>query len=186
MTSRASVGGGARVRLFCALTLAPETVAALAAWQEEALPHGAYRLVRGENLHLTLAFLGHRPAVEVPGIAAELRAAAATAGHVELRVLHYRETRSAGMLALGDRGDAAGALAVELHSRLARLGVYEPEGRPWLPHLTVVRFSGQRPRLAPALPDLGGFSPSGAAVYHSVLAPAGAAYEIVESVRLGG
>jgi len=35
-----------------------------------------------------------------------------------------------------------------------RLGVYEPEQRLWLPHLTVVRFRA-RPRLVPEPPDLG-------------------------------
>ena len=46
------------------------------------------------------------------------------------------------------RTGARGALAGDLHERLERLGVYEPEARPWLPHVTVVRFR-ERPRLAP-------------------------------------
>jgi hypothetical protein len=36
------------------------------------------------------------------------------------------------------------------------------------------------------VPDLGAFSPSDAAVYHSLLRPSGAQYEILETVALGG
>ena len=68
---------------------------------------------------------------------------------------------------------------------LERLGVYEREARRWLPHVTVLRFRSA-PRLRPPLPDLGRVSPSEAALYHSVLRPAGAQYEILQSVPLGG
>ena len=61
-----------RIRLFCALQLPAEVRAALAAWGERTL-HGG-RLVREDDLHVTLAFLGHRPAGEVPAIVRELRA----------------------------------------------------------------------------------------------------------------
>ena len=89
------------------------------------------------------------------------------------------------MLVLSDEGGTATAVAEDLHERLERLGVYEREGRPWLPHLTVVRFR-RRPRLDPPLPRLDPFSPSDAAVYLSRLSPSGAQYEVVESFALGG
>jgi 2'-5' RNA ligase len=89
------------------------------------------------------------------------------------------------MVVLDDEGGAASALAVDLHGRLERLGVYEREARVWLPHLTVVRFN-RRPRLDPPLPLVGRFSPSDAAVYLSRLSPSGAQYEVVESFALGG
>ena len=80
-----------------------------------------------------------------------------------LRPLRYRETRSVGMFVLEDEEGRAGRLAVDLHERLERLEVYRREARPWLPHVTVLRFRSP-PRLRPALPELGGFVPSGAAV----------------------
>jgi 2'-5' RNA ligase len=89
------------------------------------------------------------------------------------------------MLVLDDAEGCAAALATDLFERLERLGVYERERRPWLPHVTVLRFR-RPPRLRPPLPDLGEFSPSGAAVYHSVLRPGGAQYEVLEFVDLGG
>jgi hypothetical protein len=49
----------------------------------------------------------------------------------------------------------------------------------------VLRFRSP-PRLRPPLPALAPFSPSEAAVYHSVLARGGARYEVLESVLLGG
>ena len=84
------------------------------------------------------------------------------------------------MLVFSDETGAAGALARDLHGRLERLGVYEPEARPWLPHLTVVRFR-ERPRLSPPPAGLTNVCPSGAAVYLSVLRPTGAQYVVVQN-----
>ena len=160
----------------------------VAAWQARELGGGlaaGARIVPPANLHLTLAFLGHRPAGELGAVAAALRAAAAEAHELRLSAHGYRETRSVGMLTFGDAGDRAGALARRLHERLEELGVYRREERPWLPHLTVLRFR-ERPRLRPALPELGEVSPSDAAVYLSRLRPGGAQYEVLEAVALGG
>ena len=140
---------------------------------------------RRQNLHVTLAFLGARPAAEVDAIGAELAAGAAAGSPIVLRALGYRETRSVGMLVFEDQDGAAGELARDLHERLQRLGVYEPERRAWLPHVTVVRFR-ERPRLAPPLPGLGEVAPSGAAVYMSRLRPTGAEYVVVQEFPLGG
>jgi RNA 2',3'-cyclic 3'-phosphodiesterase len=151
------------------------------AWQTTYLS-GA-RPVDRPNLHVTLAFLGARPAREVPAIAGELATAAAGAAPIVLGALRYRETRSVGMVVLSDEGGAAAALAADLAARLGRLGVYRPEQRAWLPHVTVARFR-ERPGLAPPPPALGRVSPSDAAVYSSVLRPAGAQYRVLESVAL--
>jgi len=184
MTSADSVEGDVRIRLFCALRLPDATVDALVEWQAF-LPDGRFRPVAPDNLHVTLAFLGHRPRRDVEPISAELAAAASTARPIRLSVQGYRETRSVGMLVLEDAGNAAAALAADLHQRLEQLGVYEPERREWLPHLTVVRFR-ERPRLHPELPRLGSLVPSGAAVYLSRLRPTGAQYVVLEEFGLGG
>jgi RNA 2',3'-cyclic 3'-phosphodiesterase len=182
----ASVGGRERLRLFCALCLPTDTIEELSRWQAEAFGEtGRVRVLGREQLHVTLAFLGSRPAGELEAIAAELRSAARAGEPATLTVKGYRETRSVGMLVLDDEGGRAASLAVDLHQRLERLGVYERERRPWLPHLTVIRFRA-RPWLRPLLPELGPFVTSEAAVYMSVLRPSGAQYEVLQSVALEG
>jgi RNA 2',3'-cyclic 3'-phosphodiesterase len=183
VTSAGTVEARERLRLFCALRLPEPTLEALAEWQEREL--GGGRIVAGDHVHITVAFLGSRPAGELPAIAAALRDAAASAARPVLQVRGYRETRSVGMLVFDDEDARATAFAADVHERLERLGVYERERRPWLPHVTVLRFR-ERPRLRPSLPELGAVSPSEAAVYSSVLRPTGARYEVLESVLLGG
>lgn len=177
------MGGDERLRLFCALRLPDGALDDVVAWQHRVLASG--RIVPRESLHLTAAFLGHRPAAELPAVLAALRAAAASARPMRLAVERYRETRSVGMLVCADADGAAAAFASDLQSRLAAAGVYEPERRAWLPHLTVLRFR-ERPRLRPPLPELEPFAPSDAAAYLSRLRPDGARYEVLESARLGG
>jgi RNA 2',3'-cyclic 3'-phosphodiesterase len=180
------VGSDASLRLFCALRLPADVLDGLVAWGARALPEGGgVRRVGRANLHVTLAFLGRRPAEEVGAIERELREAAAAARPARFAVSRYRETRSVGMLVLDDEDGRSSALAGDLHERLERLGVYERERRPWLPHLTVVRFR-ERPRLTPPLPELGAFGPSDVALYHSVLRSTGAQYEALETFALGG
>lgn len=181
MSSPGSVGGRERLRLFCGFSLADETLERIERWQAEHL-HG--RLVGPANLHITLAFLGSRPVEDVAMVAAAVESVPAFEP-ILFRARSYRETRSVGMLALEDVGGKGTVAAEQLHEMLHLLGIYEPEKRRWLPHVTVLRFR-ERPRLRPPVPDLGTFSPSGAAVYHSVLRPGGAQYEILESVALGG
>jgi 2'-5' RNA ligase len=181
----ASVGRDERIRLFCALRLPSEAVERLVSWQAEAF--AGVRDVRplgSDHLHVTLAFLGHRPARELPAIVEALRAAADAASPALLCLRGYRETRSVGMLTFDDEGGRAAALASDLHGRLQGLGVYEPEHRRWLPHVTVLRFR-RRPRLHPPLPELEPFVPSDAAAYLSRLRPGGAQYEVLESVPVG-
>jgi RNA 2',3'-cyclic 3'-phosphodiesterase len=182
MSRAASVEGHDRLRLFCGLRLPDATLDTLERWQAERLRG---RIVPRENLHVTLAFLGSRAASELEAIAGALREAAGQARPPVLRALRYRETRSVGMVVLDDEEGRSARLADELHGRLEALGFYRREARPWLPHVTVLRFR-ERPRLRPPVPDLGAFSPSDAAVYHSALSPDGAQYSVLESAPLGG
>lgn len=177
------MSGDERIRLFLALRLPADALDAIERWQRERLR--GVRVVRREHLHVTLAFLGHRPAAELEGIVAALREAAAGTGEIRLTPVRYRETRSVGMLVLDDHEDGATLLAADLHERLEALSVYRREGRPWLPHLTVARWR-ERPRLRLEAPPVRTFVPSDAAAYLSRLHPAGAQYEVLESVALGG
>jgi RNA 2',3'-cyclic 3'-phosphodiesterase len=184
MTDPASVGADARLRLFLALRLPDGVLDRIEEWQHANLRD--VRVVPREHLHVTLAFLGHRPAAELDAVVGELREAAAEAGpDLRLAATRYRETRSVGMLVLADVGGGATALAGDLHARLERLGVFSREERPWLPHVTVARFR-ERPRLRPEPPAGGTFVPSDAAAFLSRLRPGGAQYEVLEVAPLGG
>lgn len=183
MSSTGSVGGRERLRLFCALRLPDDVLDRLEQWQAEQLREG--RVVPQEHLHVTLAFLGSRPASELSAVAGALEDAAGQAGEIVFSATRYRETRSVGMVVLEDEAGEGTLVAEALFDGLERLGVYEREARPWLPHVTVLRFRA-RPRLDPPVPDLGQFRPSDAAVYMSALRPTGAQYEVLESVPLGG
>jgi 2'-5' RNA ligase len=184
MTSPASVAGDERLRLFLALRLPEQVLDVVEAWQAQL--HGAIRVVPRDHLHITLAFLGSRPAGELDAIVGALRAAAASApADLPLAASRYRETRSVAMLALDDPSGGVTALADDVQARLEALGVYKREGRPWLPHLTVARFR-ERPRLRLDPPAMGTFVPSDAAAYLSRLHPGGVQYAVLESVGLGG
>ena len=185
MTSPSTVGGDGRLRLFLGLRLPGDALDAVEGWQRDRLER--MRIVPRGHLHVTLAFLGHRPAADLAGILAALREAASAApGEIRLPVERYRETRSVAMLVCGDEGGRAGRLAADLQARLEALGVYRREARPWLPHLTVGRFR-ERPGLNPELANMRTYVliPSDASAYLSRLRPSGVEYEVVASVALG-
>lgn len=181
MNGAATVGGDDRLRLFLALELPDDVVHALGGWGKRYLEGG--RPV--ESFHVTLAFLGSRPRSDLDAIIGVLRESARESGPFALRPVRYRETRAVGMLVLEDRSGEARRLAASVHARLEQLGGYQPEARPWLPHVTVLRFR-ERPRLSPPVPEIGPFAPSGAAAFLSHLRRTGAQYEVLESCSLGG
>lgn len=182
----ASVERRDRLRLFCALSLPGDAVRDLVAWQSRELTTARdVRIVPPENLHVTLVFLGGRPTRDVEAILGVLRDPAIHGPPPVLTPVRYRETRSVGMVVFADEDGRATQIAQRVATGLEGLGVYERERREWLPHVSVVRFRA-RPRLEPPLPELGPVSPSEVALYHSVLRPSGAQYEILESVGLGG
>ena len=186
MSPERTLEGNDRLRLFVALRLPADVVAGLVEWQAAALAGAPVRVLEPENLHVTIAFLGRRPAAELDAIESAVREAAKEARRPLLQVARYRETVRVGMLVLReDEPRHAHRLAGSVMRRLQELGVYEPEKRDWSPHVTVARFPAQ-PRLSPVLPELGAISPSELALYHSVLRPTGAQYAILESVALGG
>jgi 2'-5' RNA ligase len=181
VTAGATVGGDVRIRLFLALALPDDVSATLARWGRRHLTGGRAL----ESFHVTLAFLGSQPRSALEPITELLRRESAATEPFELEIVRYRETRSVGMLVLADRSSRATSLADRVQGGLEQLGVYERERRPWLPHVTVLRFR-ERPRLDPPLPQIRSFAPSGAAALLSRLHPSGARYEVLESCSLGG
>src|SRR5690242_5899495 len=123
MTRAASVGADERLRLFLGLRLPEPVLDAVETWQGEHLR--GVRAVPRAHLHVTVAFLGRRPAGELDAVLGELREAAAGAPEdLRLAAARYRETRSVAMLVLDDLGGGATAFADDLQARLERIGVY--------------------------------------------------------------
>jgi RNA 2',3'-cyclic 3'-phosphodiesterase len=175
------VAGSERLRLFCALRLDDEALERVVSWQERELRGG--RIVPRDNLHLTLAFLGAQDSGAVPAIAGALAAVVGEGRGPRFGLRGYRETGSVGMLTFADEGGEGAALFARLADALEQLGLYHREARPWLPHLTVLRFR-VRPRLQPPLPELAEVAPSDVAVFMSRLRPGGALYDVLEAVSL--
>ena len=100
----------------------------------------------------------------------------------ERRAVERRDQEQALLRVAGQHARQQVELVVD-DLRMDRLRRDVDETRPWLPHLTVLRFR-ERPRLCPPLPETGTFVPSGAAAYLSRLHPTGARYEVLVRVSL--
>jgi RNA 2',3'-cyclic 3'-phosphodiesterase len=187
-----------RARLFVALDLPEETREGLVAWGHSALTDPALRPVAPESLHITLAFLGYRPEKEIEAIAAEVAESAAPAPWVGLRDPEPRPARGrARLYALPALSPGAEALQAGLEQRLVEAGFYEPEKRPFWPHVTVARVrpearGSRRPAVVSEPP---GTIPGELheprlavrmALYRSVLLPSGAQYVPLAQVQLPG
>jgi len=178
--------GSPRVRLFVALELPKEAVDAMAEWAQQALaPVDALRLVRRESLHATLVFLGYQYERDIERIAeVSLGAGSETFELTPAEVVPVPRSRPR-LFAL-DLEDGAGGLGVwqgELSERLHAARLYEPEHRPFWPHVTMARVKrGARvprglelPALPPALHEP--FTAFRVTLFKSTLRPSGAVYE---------
>lgn len=141
--------GSPRLRLFVAAELPEAATAAALDWRATALD-SRDDLRLAPTLHLTLAFLGSLDATRV----ADLRRVLAEIAWRPARCRFATEplflpTRGRPRLIalrVEDEGGELHRLQADVALRLAREGLYEPETRPWLPHVTVARFrrNGQR------------------------------------------
>jgi len=178
-------------RLFVALDLTAPARAALAAFRDASTDPDVWRPVPDEALHVTLAFLGHRPEGEAERVAAVLRGAAGPAAELALGPALLLPPRRARVLcaAIEDRGGALGALQARVSAALATAGLYEPERRPFRPHATVARLrAGARPPRAAARldgPEPVAFAGEAVTLYRSRLSRAGARYEPLERIAIG-
>lgn len=185
-----------RLRLFVALDLPDELRAGIAAWGRGALNDPALRPVAAESLHITLAFLGSREEEQVEAIAAVVRKSGTPAPEIALGQPEQRPLRGrAKVFALPVASEGAKALQAGLVSKLASAGLYEPEERPFWPHVTVARVRSERGRKrAPmrverppkSLPQelLQSFSGVRLTLYLSQFQPRGARYVPLAQVEL--
>jgi 2'-5' RNA ligase len=178
-----------KARLFVALDLPEDAREELVAWRARALDHADLRLVRPEGLHVTLAFLGHLPEQEIPRIAAALPPGAARPRLQALGVkpVPPRQPRLFA-LDLADEDGRAAAIQSAVSGALEQLGLYEPEKRPFWPHVTLarVRKGGRVKRLELPGPPGDAWGAEALTLYRSRLSREGARYEPVHRVPLAG
>lgn len=185
-----------RARLFIALDLPDRVRAEIAAWGRHALADPALRPVKPESLHITLAFLGWMPEKEIGHLGEIVEASGGEAPTVELGDPVPRPERGRPrLLALPAQSPQTVALQGQLRERLVSARLYEPEKRPFWPHVTVARVrreerGSKRPALVSKLPgavpqDL--LQPAVCrrmTLYRSELQPQGAQYTPLAQVEL--
>jgi 2'-5' RNA ligase len=185
-----------RARLFAALDLPDRVREGIVAWGREALTDPALRPVRPESLHITLAFLGWLPEKEIPRLAKIVVACDGRAATIELGDPAARPERGRPrLLALPVESPGTALLQTALQERLVAARLYEPDKRPFWPHVTVARVrreerGSKRPALVSKLP---GALPQGLlqpavcrrlTLYRSELQPQGAQYTPLAQVEL--
>ncbi|HEX5929046.1 MAG TPA: RNA 2',3'-cyclic phosphodiesterase [Solirubrobacterales bacterium] len=187
-----------RVRLFVALDLPEPVRERLGEWGSGTLGDPALRPVPAENLHLTLAFLGLQPEQEIEQIGASIEECVAPAPLVELQDPVPRPPRGrARFFALPVVSPGAEQMQAQVSEALATGGFYEPEKRPFWPHLTVARVrpegrGSRRPQQVEKLPERlpealrEPFYGVRMTFYRSELKPSGARYVPLAQFELPG
>jgi 2'-5' RNA ligase len=179
-----------RARLFVALDLPAEARGRLVEWQEGALAgRSELRAVAPEALHVTLVFIGHRPEPEVDAIADAVVGAARGFAAARLRPVRVAPVppRRPRLFALDldDAGGHAAAVQAAVSEALAGGGFYEPERRPFWPHITFARVRrGERAAAIEAQPPGDQFEAGEVTLYRSRLSPRGARYEPLARAEL--
>ncbi len=167
-----------RLRLFVACDLPGDVVRAVEDWRERALrPRPDLRLA--PTLHLTLAFLGSVGVDRVPQIERVLGAIAwppATCAFKEPLFLPAHGRRRVVALALDEPEGTLRRLQAEVAGGLAAAGLYEPEKRPWRPHVTVARFRRPGHPFSLQNVNIDGFGVVRMVLYSSHLERAGAVH----------
>jgi 2'-5' RNA ligase len=166
------------VRLFFALWPDEGVRAQFAHWARELHAACGGRLVRTENVHLTVAFLGN---VEDARVAEVERAAGEVAPCVGSLILdqpgYWKHNRIAWAGASAVPAEIEACVA-ELRSALARSHIgFDAKG--FVPHVTLLR-DAREPRAMPA-PDPIEWRLDGFALVQSVTPPQGSRYEIRKS-----
>jgi 2'-5' RNA ligase len=184
----ASPPPGAHLRLFVALELPAAARAALVAFREAAADPRVWRPVQEEALHLTLAFLGRRPAGDVETISAVLREAGGPPPRLALGSALLLPPRRSRVLAvsLADPDGTLTALQGQISAGLEAARVFVPERRPFRAHATVARIRPREraPRSVPVEPEPLEFRADTVTLFVSRLHPRGARYEALSRVIL--
>jgi 2'-5' RNA ligase len=171
-------GDAETLRLFVACDLPEETRLAVELWQREVL-EGREGLRLNHALHITLAFLGAVAAARVPELTealSQIRVRPCEVAVTGPAFLPVRGAKRVLVLRLADRDGQLARLRAAVAVALAGTGLFEAEGRPWLPHLTVARFRPPGQPFSLQNVNIPGFCVVRVVLYSSLLERAGAVH----------
>lgn len=184
---------GPRARMFVALDLPDGARSALVAWRDELISgRDDLRPVRAEALHVTLVFLGWQAEKEAEAMAAAAFEACSGLPVPRLRAgaVQPIPPRAARLFALDleDEEGRVGAVQTAISDALEAGRWYQPEKRPFWPHLTLARVK-RGERRPPPLPDTPAppaetFEAKALTLYRSTLRPQGAVYDPLAQATL--
>ena len=186
------------IRTFIAIEIPDGIKTAMADVQRELRKTGAdVGWTRPEGVHITLKFLGPVEAVLMTKLAAVAEAAVKGEAPLAIEVKGtgvFPNARAPKVVWLGLGGDigALAELARKIDAACEGIG-FEPEGRPFKPHLTIGRVKSSKgvKALMDALKsfenvELGGFKADLVSLMKSELKPSGAVYTQLHEIRFRG
>jgi 2'-5' RNA ligase len=135
---------GATLRLFFALWPDEPVRQALSGWAQACREGSQGRLVRRENLHATLAFLGEVDRSRLPQLRSLAHALAAGRFELVLERIGYWPHNRIVYAAPAAMPVPLSALAAALALRLSRAG-FRTEERPYFAHVTLLRAARRAP-----------------------------------------
>jgi RNA 2',3'-cyclic 3'-phosphodiesterase len=191
-SGRRSRPGSPRARLFVAIDLPDDARMQLVDWRADAFAgRDDVRLVDPAALHVTLVFLGWMAEKQIPRVAEVVRGSIPDGGPPVLSARGVKPVppRRPRLFAL-DLDDVEGRavrLQAAVSDALAREKLYQPEKRPFWPHITLARVKRRAVAAPLDAPPAPGGPWAGAAVtlYRSTLLPQGARYDPLERIPLG-
>jgi 2'-5' RNA ligase len=181
------------MRLFVGLEVSPEVTRKLIALSGELKRNAAgARWTSPEAWHVTLKFLGEVAPGNLPSIVGQLRAVSASPFDLSLTGLGLF-SRAGVVYAKISPSPALTALAAQVEQAMTTCG-FEPERRPYSPHLTLARIpADRRSALVCALKSkceaeesnrIGTFGVSEFLLFESFLGGSGSRYEVRERFPL--
>ncbi|HEY6170386.1 MAG TPA: RNA 2',3'-cyclic phosphodiesterase [Verrucomicrobiae bacterium] len=187
------------MRAFIALPVASEVqekLRGVIAELDRALPRGAVKWSRADQIHITLRFLGSVPDTAPDEIAARLRTATAGVGSLSLRAEQFGafpDLDRARVLWVGVTGDIEAARELQRRITEATAAFGDKEEREFSPHLTLGRVKNLPPlevrRMKEVLlqfrvDDLGGWMANRVQLMRSELSPGGSRYTELAAIPL--
>lgn len=163
-------------RYFLAVWPDESVRARLAEWSAAIQPGSSARQIPESKLHITLVFLGTLAPAQLEAVRSVAAATPWSGASLTLDRIGYWKRARIVWAGSTDGCAALSALAEELRARLRRLG-FRVEERPFVPHVSLYRKAGRRPRWRREVID---WRIDEFCLVQSRPSPSGSRYEVLE------